>query len=227
MSQPPYSSSASGYGYPPAQAHPLAMAAHALDTLLVPARRASVLMFIYAALGTVFGGCFLLAAVTVTSDQMMQQQPQVQQMVSEMGLTVEQLQVLFGVAGVIVLVGSMALGVMAVFVRRGTVGWLVGGLLLTAGPMALLLLFMGVGLLMGEPMAVCVYGLPVAMLAVVTTFLVQALARCGLVGQWQAYERAMTSQSYAAPAASPLGYAPPPPTTNTPGPQSPSSGGSV
>lgn len=176
------------YGQPsPYAPHPgYASPTYALDQLLAPARRAGVMMFIVSVLGVLLGGSFLLGSSVATSEEF-RSNPQVTQAMSQAGITLKQMQLGLVVVGVLLAVASVAIGVTAFFVRRGGVGALVVGMVLTVLPMLLFVLFGVGGLLAGQPSALCVYGPLSVILGVIAALLAHALTKSGQVKQWRNY----------------------------------------
>lgn len=198
-SQPPpgYPPAQYGYAAPPYGAYPGMPWAPQPDPR-APANRAGILMIILGILGLLLGGCMGVLAAFVPA---MRDSPEAAQALAQMEEQAKVDAFTVFLAGAIVLgVASVAQIVVGVIVRRGTLGPVVTGIVLTA----LLLLFMGVqtiGALFtpGGIFGACVTGVACVLYVVLLVWLIQAARNSGAVAAQQAGYPNPLMYGYAAP----------------------------
>lgn len=185
---------------PPQDPHGYYSAVHPLDILLAPARRAAMLMFIIAALSLVLGGCTLLASSVITNEEL-STNPDFQQAMREMKVGAKGFRILLVVIATIAMLLALSFSVVAFFVRKGSIGSLITGIVVTVVPLLVSLLLSVASLVMGRPLEFLVYGAFGGAMVTQLVWLSQAAARAGQVGQWRQYlsaTHAMSSYGYAA-----------------------------
>lgn len=189
------------YGYPPpggfgAMYRPMGWAPQ--PDPRGPASRAGILMIILGALGLLLGGCMGVLAAFVPA---MRASPEAAQALAQME---EQTNIdaftVFLAGAIVTGVASVAQIVVGVIVRRGTLGPVIAGIVLTA----LLLLFMGVqtvGALLtpGGLVGGCVTGVATVLYIVLLVWLIQAARNTGTVAAMQAGYPNPLMYGYAAP----------------------------
>jgi hypothetical protein len=213
-----------GYGY---------FGQHPLDQLLAPARRASVLMFIVAALLLACGLLAGAAGAVFASGDLSQLPPdaaaqfrQMEQQLANMGLTVKG--VFTGLAVIVAVVG-VAMLVIGIVVRRGGMGAAIAGIILTC----ILALLAGLSVLSGivevgrghagAAVGVCMWGVMLAVLIFLLVWLFGAARNAGQVNAVRAQYG--DPSAYGATPQYPQGQPgypqPPPPQQWPPPPQGP------
>ena len=248
MSQPPpYSPQQLPYGhpggYPPEPPR-------SPEQLLAPARRAGTLMIVVGALSVLCGLYFAwwsgnFDATSAGLPPEMQRQFQQQVELTERQAGGMKFRTIILVMGIVPLVVGAVLGGLGFYVRGGSLGTIITGIVIVAG----VLLVTGIALLagvvqsgaMGGPVfaaaAICIYGVPFALTLMLMVWLVQAARAASQVvmarrqyqaqmGQYQQYQQAYLQQGQA-PSQPPASSAPPQPSWmgyHYPRPQPPAPG---
>lgn len=193
------------------RAYALWTAEQTIHTLLGPARAASVMLFVSGVMALLLGSCTLCAGVALGSPQALQN-PDLQRMFTEKGLTATQLRLgLFFLTGLLV-VGTALLTVHGFFVRSGSRTSLTLAIVTCSLGGLLLLLGVALSLLVGEVAGCCVYGFPFVWMTILVALLIRALYRCQLLQQWIQYRQAvlaMTPNSLNSPSVTPANPLPP------------------
>lgn len=220
---------------------PYGYAASPLDTLLGPARRAGIVMFLSAAAALILGGLFLLTATMVATPSF-QQTPQYQQFQAEMGrsgATVQMMQIGLAVVAGICLVYAVTTGVLAFFVRKGGAGPVVTALVITVVSALLMAVMLITSLASVNAGAICMTVVPLGVLVLQLVFLILAVTKAGAVSQWRRYLEGQgwsaqwpqataypPAPGYAYPGANPYALPPAPPQGSPAAPPPPPAAGS-
>lgn len=195
--------------------------------LLAPARKASNMMFALCGLGVILGGCVILGAIMMRSPSLSAQANMQEAFASMKGpdgkpLDPKFLMTLVAVAVALLLGYCFALGISAIFVRRGRLAPLVVAMILVVLGALYLAINLVAGLAMGqfsELMGV----VPLGMLGVTAAWLGQAMKKSPQVAASHGFPGAGTPQYYNPYAYPPPpgAYYPPPPPPYAPAPMPP------
>jgi len=196
------------YGYDPA------------EPLLAPARRASVLIYVIAAVGMICGLC--VGAVGLLGPlQRLAAESGLQSAAAELGLPAEQLlKIVYLAIAVLTMIWSLLLAVLGPFVRRGGLGAIVTAIVLVTVALLVLLanLLTGVAQTRGHGAAALVAGLlvlivPTGLLGVLLAWLIQAARAAPAIraARWQQMQYSSQYWQYQQqpPPPNPGGYQPP------------------
>ena len=183
MSQyPPYPQ----YSYPSQPMY--GYAADPRRELLGPARRASVMMFIVAALMLACGMCFGAVGLVPLEGMEAEQREPLERIESELGMSIK---TIAGVAAAMMLVPGLLMGAMGFFVRGGGIAAVVISLILSLliGVVLLLAAINGITNVMRDPSAaggVCVIAIPLVLIVMSIVWLIQALRNAPRLSELQA-----------------------------------------
>lgn len=177
---PPYGLSQPHYAY-----------GNPLDTLLAPARRAGIALFIAGILGVLVGGCLGVMGIglglaEIKSDPKF---AEVQQELARSGVTLDAVRIMIFVMAAVTVFVSIAYAVLGFFVRSGTKGALITTSILTGLPLALLVLWCVLGLITLQFQVLCFVVIPIALLGFILAQVISALIRSNQVQQWRDYQR--------------------------------------
>jgi hypothetical protein len=164
-----------------------------LDQLLRPARMASIVMFVVGGLVLLLGGCLGAGGAMMFSKDP-QVQAELQKALAGSGVTLRQMQPAVLVMAVLSLLAGVALVVMGVIVRKGTMAPVVTAMVLAAVLEAATLAMFVLSLVQSPVQAVCMCGLPIVAFGGLVVLLINAVKNARLVGQWKDYFRAAQAQ---------------------------------